>query len=258
MSNLWAAHEKSIGHICRYLTAVQFEYAANLSTRYSYLYVETPKVACSTIKLTLQRLELDDPSFNRLDFEDIHDRAFSPLLKPSQIGDFTKYIQRKDVFKFCFCRNPYTRLLSAYLDKIKGNRPQKKEILRHLGKDSSQLASEITFDTFVNVICEQPISQMDPHWRVQFMQTCQEDIQYDFIGSVENFDDDYEQVLARLTPDHEPYLTTEIRHATNSVNKLHQYYTATIRKMVLDKFRRDFDYFGYDPDWKNADQPPNR
>jgi hypothetical protein len=86
------------------------EYGVNISLTHKYIYVATPKCGCSTILLTLQRIELDDPNFQRSDFEDLHLRRFSPLLDPKQVGSFRRLLDDQNYFKFCFVRHPYTRL----------------------------------------------------------------------------------------------------------------------------------------------------
>jgi len=84
----------------------------------------------------------------------IHKREFSPLIKPSQVGNFDKFLNRNKLFKFCFVRNPYTRLLSAYFEKIKLGKSQKCSILLHMGKYPYNLNTEISFSEFVHVVCE--------------------------------------------------------------------------------------------------------
>lgn len=251
MSNLRAKFNNEVAKYCKYVPINIFEYSINISNKYNYLYVETPKVACSSIKVSLQRMELDLPDFHREDFEDIHNRNFSPLLKPSQLGSFTDFIDKPNLFKFCFSRNPYTRTLSAYLDKIKSNKPPKQEILLHLGKDISALKTEVSFAEFVEVVCNQPISNMNPHWRIQYYQTFQDSIKYDFIGKVENFDRDFEFVLKSLCQNYKKYLTKEIRHASRAKDLLQQYYTPPLIKKIQEKFALDFDYFQYDREFES-------
>ncbi len=165
MANPQKSFNQAAAKYCPQVPVAAFDYGLNMSLRHSYVYVETPKVACSSIKSTLLRLELDDPGFYRVDFEDVHNRAFSPLLKPSQIGDLDQFLARSSIFKFCFVRNPYSRLLSAWLDKIAGNRKQKAQVLLQLGHDPNRLDREISFEKFVRAVVAQPVSVMDPHWR---------------------------------------------------------------------------------------------
>jgi len=228
-----------------YLVWAEFNYAVNISLRYKYVFVETPKVACSTIKHTLQKLELGDPDLLWDEFEDIHVRDLSPLLKPSQVN-ITTIIDSSDYFKFCFVRNPYTRLLSAYLEKIKGNKSQKKRILAQLGYNLEDINQQISFEDFVNAVAAQPISVMDLHWRVQYYQTFQDSINYSYIGKLEEFDDDFLVVLDRLgIKDNDQYVSKEQRHKSDANSSIEDYYTEAIRDIVFTKYKKDFDYFGY-------------
>lgn len=229
-----------------YITREEFEYDIHISLCHQYVYVETPKVGCSTIKDTLQRIELDYPEMLRDDFEDIHRRDTSPLLSPSQTCAFERIIQSPSYFVFCFVRNPYERLLSAYLDKIVNGMPGKRSILTAMGDDPENLNKEIPFREFVDVVTGLEISKMDPHWRIQYYQTFQDVISYDYIGRMENFTNDCKYVFGRVTNNYEKYYRNEVRHATNSSGLLNKYYNSSIQKKVFKKYEIDFEYFGYD------------
>ena len=229
-----------------------FDYSINISLQYNYLYTETPKVACSTIKTILQKIELNNPSFYREEFEDIHRREFSPLLKPSQIGNLDDFIKSDRLYKFCFTRNPFTRILSSFVDKIENNKPQKSKILRLLGLDQKQLDTPISFLDFLKVIKSQDIIDLDPHWRCQYYQTFQDTIQYDFTGRIENFPTDLEIVLSNITPNYKDFVSHERRHATNANALIEQYFTPESIKLVQEIYAIDFDYFSYELDIASA------
>jgi len=248
MSNLWKDFTSTADKYCRYINVDNFNYAINISLKHNYIFVETPKVGCSSIKLTLQRLELGDSSFSREDFEDLHRRDYSPLLRPQQVGDIDAVLKREGLFRFCFVRNPYTRLLSCYLEKINGNKHQKVQILRQLGFGQNDINKEISFETFVDAVIHQPISMMDPHWRHQYYQTFQDSIQYDFIGKFEQFDAHLNEALHRITPEYTHYLSTEDRHSQDTAEALDQYYTPQLREQVYRCFEKDFQYFKYPAD----------
>ena len=246
MSDLWEKYCTSAEKYCRYVGPDNFNYSVNISLKYKYMYVETPKVACSTIKTILQRMELEDPGFQRDDFEDLHNRDFSPLLRPQQVGNLDVLFERKDIFKFCFVRNPYTRLLSCYLDKIKGCKQQKVQVLRQLGSGQDDLDKEITFAEFVGAVIDQPVSCMDPHWRHQYYQTFQENIHYDFIGRFEKIDHDLIIALDKISNSYNKYFGKECRHSQQTSRQLTSYYNEQLRKQVLSKFEIDFRHFNYD------------
>lgn len=241
--------EKYIKEIEKYLVYInreEFEYDINISLKYKYIYVETAKVGCSTIKDTLQRIELDYPDLVRDDFEDIHLRNCSPLLTPSQTCGLDRLLNNPDFFVFCFVRNPYTRLLSVYLDKIVKGFPQKRIILAAMGEDPSDLSKSVSFQDFVDVICEQDVSQMNPHWRIQYYQTFQDSINYDFIGRLERFQDDFDYVMRSIKDDSSDCFRSERRHATNSNELLSEFYNNEIQDKVFNKYKIDFEYFGYE------------
>lgn len=249
MSDLSFEFEKSVGYMCKYVPTWDLEYLSHISLKHKYLFVETPKVACSTIKRTLQSIEYENPDFKHKDFVDVHKREYSPLLRPSQTEDYPSYVASEDVFKFCFVRNPYTRLLSAYLDKIRGEQEKKYGILLQTGRDMTDYEAEIPFHEFVHAICEQPFSAMDIHWRPQYYQTFQDSINYDLVGRFESFSTDFENVITRVMKgDSEvarSYLKNETRHATNASEMVRKFYGLRLSHKVYNKYKIDFEAFGY-------------
>jgi hypothetical protein len=225
-----------------------FIYSCNISLRFRYVFIEVPKVACSSIKLTLQRAELDDPTFQREDFEDLHLRRFSPLLRPDQVGNLRRLLEAPDFVRFCFVRNPFTRLLSCYLDKIVGNRPQKQSVLRQLGRFTQDMDAPVTFAEFVDAVAAQPDAVKDPHWAVQWQHTLQGRIAYEMIGRYETFEQDFRTILDRIGIDHGRYHATERRHATSAARKLTDHYDVRMIEQVRRVYREDFEGFGYPMD----------
>lgn len=245
MSNLWKHFCEAAGRYARYVPIETFNYGLNISLKHGYVYVETPKVGCSTIKLTLQRLELQDEDFHHEPLADAHKRQFSPLIGPAQVGDLPKFLSRSDITRFCFVRNPYARLLSCYLDKIAGNASQKGQILRQLGYDPYSLQIDISFEQFVSAVEAQPISVMDPHWRIQYYQTFHDTIAYDFVGRFEAFDADLRHIGRRISPDFDRYYKTEDRHRTAAAVNLESYYSDALQRRVYSIYRKDFEAFAY-------------
>lgn len=252
MSNQWDNFCKENSRHLNYLSAESFDYSINISLLHKYIYVETPKAACSTIKLSLQRLETRNPSFAWEHFMDVHNRNFSPLLKPSQTCGFERLLANRDFKIFCFVRNPYTRLLSCYLDKIVGNRPPKKSILKILGLKDQPLSTQIGFEQFIDAISSQSIREMNPHWRPQYYQTLQDSISYNFIGKFESLEMDLERIFSSFCSNYSSYLAIERRHRTDSATKVNNYYTSTLLEKVYNLYQIDFSTFGY-----NSNTYPN-
>lgn len=112
----------------------------------------------------------------------------------------------KSFTKFIFVRNPYTRLLSGFIDKLYSPNPY---YWNKIGIPATRLAREIThtcghdvsFKEFVEYIIHSnnnPQSKRDVHFipAHQLCLPCY--IQYDFIGKIESFEKDAWFVLGKL------------------------------------------------------------
>ncbi|MFK8165228.1 MAG: sulfotransferase family 2 domain-containing protein [Lewinella sp.] len=111
---------------------------------------------------------------------------------------------------------------------------------------------DISFETFARAVCEMPVIRQDPHWRIQYYQTFQAKINYDFIGRFEQLPSDLRTVTAQIGIDN--FITpstfgtagkTSRQHATNAASLLRQYYTPELRRIVQKGFAEDFAHFGY-------------
>ena len=93
---------------------------------------------------------------------------------------------------------------------------------------------------------------MDQHWRPQFYQLFGELINFDFIGKVENFDEDLltvdKYLEGKLLNHHENVLW----HQTGSDKKIADYYNNEIAKKVANIYSTDFEIFGYSSNWREA------
>ncbi len=213
----------------------------HMSPRFGVLYLNNPKVACSSIKLTLQRAELDAPDYQPE--TSVHDHAASPLLTFPQIDVCAALVDAK--FIFSFVRNPFDRLISAYVNKIVV--PQNGGRLReHAGFRKDQCPS---FEDFVLAICAQDPADMNPHWRVQALNLSVGVVPYDFIGRLENLASDWAQVSAKTGL---PETLSFAGVRTADWTRVKPTYTARATQAVQSAFHVDFETFGY----KKTPPPP--
>jgi len=178
------------------LGARRFRNVMHISRTFKYVYVANPKAACSTLKLILSKAENNDPEFTP---QSLHNRKHLPLLTPNKL---TRKEQGAlfdgSYYLFSFVRHPFKRALSAYTDKVLGNKKQKREILEAMGKADEKLNYRVSFDEFVAVIADQDPATLNPHWRPQHLNLAIDLITYDFIGHLENFNADIATVCAHL------------------------------------------------------------
>lgn len=234
----------------------EVNYHIHISLQNSYIFVEVPKVACSTLKRLLQEIEARTAGtpIPAPDMATIHNKRLSSLLSPAEVGweKFEQLLNDRSIFKFCFVRNPYSRLLSAYLSKLRWREGKYfQQVSQMLGVESDT----ISFEQFVQAIEMQRSIEMDPHWRIQTDQIFDSLIAYDFIGRFETLSQDIEAIVQRIAPPSiQPQL--QIEHsgshrsgrATNANAKLQAFYRDTsVRERVKQIYSVDFTKFDYSP-----------
>ena len=220
--------------------AARANYLIHWSAKHGYVYVETPKVACTTVKRVLQLAELDGDA-EALP-KQVHDRRASPIKRVSDdVGGFRKHIETPETFRFCFVRNPFTRALSCYLDKFVTNEWERNRLAPGLGLDPKVTP---TFLDFLTAIREQKNGQRDIHWATQTFLLRPGRLAYDFIGRFESFHDDYTKVCRYLDLDR--YLDlSSTAHATGADQKRLDYLGEQEIALLREIYREDFDNFGY-------------
>lgn len=248
---------KNLQRIHEFMPKKEFEYSIHISVKNSYIYFETPKVACTTIKKKLQEIEARMEGIilpeNRPP-ADIHPKKKSPLLSPSDIGfeKFYEMLNDDNIVKFCFVRNPYTRTLSAFLNKIdkpKKTNPQKRKINHILGLDSDT-NTKITFKQFLNAIHKTNAYDMDPHWRPQSNQLFGNCVNYNFVGHFENFTKEFDEIIRKIYPKSahkNGYFDSQSTpiNRTNANSKLIKYYNDETEDLVRKIYQKDFHNFNY-------------
>lgn len=213
----------------------QSEYLINWSRRWRYIYVEVPKAACSTIKLTLQRIELDDRGYTPANK---HARARSPLLSPlSAPRGFLDALAAPEYLRFCFVRDPYSRILAAYLEKLAGDDFERAQRLERLGFSRTP-----GFKEFLEALMRLGPS-LDIHWARQVDLLKPEIIAYDFVGRFETFRPDFEAVLNRIGRD-ASWIAEVREHGTNASARVGEIAPGE-RALIAEIYAEDFSRFGY-------------
>ncbi|MCB1475004.1 MAG: sulfotransferase family 2 domain-containing protein [Rhodobiaceae bacterium] len=226
-------------------------YHIHVSKHLGYVFVETPKVACTTIKRALQVYEYERdgvavPIFSK---HSVHQRNLSPLLRINDSSLPKDVWSDRNIFKFCVVRNPYERLLSCYLSKIAvpGGPVKKLALSLKFGvsvESVEDVSQHIAFDDFVEIVGAQRSFDMNPHWRPQSDQTFQGLVEYNKICRFERLQDDLDAVAKALgIPD-----LLKLENAPNAFGaskQLHDFYNSRTASKVRQIYSRDFEIFGY-------------
>lgn len=209
----------------------------NISPRHRLCYVNNPKVASSTIKLSLQRAELGDRDF--MPQAGLHKRAASPLLTWPDVKAYPLPELMARCFVFSFVRNPYDRLRSVYVNKIL--HPRQNGAFRvRAGLDRK---APPDFNRFIRAITDQDPVQADPHWRPQHLNLECGKIRYDMIGRLEEFPDDWSSLAQRAGLSLQP---CRVGRRTDTVPYPEIIFSDAMIRRIQRSYARDFQLFGYD------------
>lgn len=217
----------------------------HISLKNRYLYVQNPKVASSTIKSKLIKIEIEGTNIKRSDIGLHPDVLRSVHVKPYQITDLLlEEILTSDHFiRFCFVRSPVSRVLSAFLDKIMRNEPEGIVFKNSIGISANE---DISFADFVRTLYEARDNKLswDPHWRPQFALLRPDLIRYNLIGKFEEFDANYERLNFLMKGRLGNY---EVRapHKTGASQKVHDFVSDVDLKLIHEIYKNDFKFFGY-------------
>lgn len=135
------------------------------SKKFIYCYI--PKNACTTFKwMVASYKEYNSPQISKIlrgeSSESINQYTANFIANAEDIAN-SKY------FRFVILRSPFNRLVSAYCDKFVRGKAKAKFARQVVCKilDKPQDFSNITFEDFVNYLCDHSSSQLDQHWRPQ-------------------------------------------------------------------------------------------
>jgi hypothetical protein len=223
---LWSSH----------LWEIDARIALNLERKYCY--VRIPRAANTAVTATLFYHHHGHLPGERFEGK----RAFT---RPSAMATFVPS-SLEGFFCFTFVRNPYARVLSAYLSKMvaaAGRSPYRELGARVRGRHGEGILS---FRAFCEYLGDAgPYG--NPHWypQVDFVDAVGME-RLDFIGRVENMARDLAHVIHAIFGQaaEAPY-REEL--PTGAGDRLDEHYDEASRALVREIYREDFERFGYEP-----------
>ncbi len=157
-----------------------------------------------------------------------------------------------DYFKFTVVRNPWSRVFSAYRQKIQTDDPL---ITARLLKGRQGLAPNMPFADFVEWLGseEGADAKADKHWLSQYRilgLAGPEPVRYDFIGKLERLPDDLDTLSARLGVS-----LAGVGHLlySGAAESYRAAYTDRTAELVAQRYAQDIARFGYRFDGDESD-----
>lgn len=218
------------------------DYVSNISERFNYFYLANPKVASTGVLRALQLAEVDGDQSRVPAF--VHERTASPLLSFSNTSLSPEEILGSPrFFRFTYVRNPFTRVLSAYIDKIETEAPERERLLPLLGFAPNKPPS---FIEFLRAVQAQRDDWRDIHWTTQSRLIQANNIGYSFIGRFESFGASFPLLLDHLGIDRLHHdATVRAVHATGANTRVQGYIGPEERDAIISIYHADFVGFAY-------------
>jgi hypothetical protein len=227
----------------------------------NFIFAYVPKVACTNWKSLLRYMAgVDDWLNTKL----AHDKKNGGLryLNLNEAND-AALLKSDNIKKFAMIRDPYSRILSAYLNKVESRLPLTSDTgnanhdyfcnvtlkiddfrKKHLDLNSYP---NITFEVFLLWIkFGKDWESKDEHWATQVTLLRYPQVKFDIIGRFENIDQDSTQILNQMGCSKAFPSQSDVKFApTKASEKMDDYYSDVERGLVTNLFSADFSAFGY-------------
>lgn len=208
-----------------------------INHKYKIIYCPIPKNACTLFKTIMvehsdERQKYLDSSLNIHEYTSRHEAGIT-------LTDLS-YMHNRDYFKFVILRNPFKRLVSAYLNLIgKVVKPIKfalqlvKDVYRNLGMEPD-IYKSITFSQFIYYLVQTEDEQLNPHWCPQHKFLGQ--FQFDYIGQFENINEVKKYINKKFDMKINENLLKYKRTKYSNYkfeNKLHEKYPEELKRLII-------------------------
>ncbi len=200
-----------------------------ISHKHKIIYFAIAKTGSSSVKAALSEL-LGVAATNL------------PRVKPREIKNFFHY------FKFAFVRNPWDRILSCYLDKIKQDKNFnddyfKNGVAKHFIR-FQRFKAGMKFNDFVKVVSRIPDEDADAHFMSQYRRVYNKksELLVDYLGRFENLENDFMKVMKKCGIEN---ISLPHIHSSNRKKHYSEYYDEKTKKMIAKRYKKDIKLLNY-------------
>jgi len=147
-------------------------------------------------------------------------------------------------YRFSFVRHPLSRFESVYWDKMVHKRGRwRPDVSAAMGLDVEP-DTIVSFEAFLGAVEQQdPVTEMNPHWRPQHVNLMHPLVTYDHMGRLESFGTDLERIRDEAGL---PRVPLEVRNASRHASSGGVYDgRPDLVRRVEQVYAKDFELYGY-------------
>lgn len=231
-----------------------------------YMYFEVPKAGCTQMKELIRRVEGSPPLalFPKRDWQTrrdmfVHSRPNVPLPSLADLDDRTQreVLEAPDFLRMTVVRNPYTRLVSAWMNKILLCEPSLKDDYVDIKGQLPDLhkKSLISFPEFVDYLAKKNnLRTCNSHWRRQVDHTFFPAMNFSSVIRLEQLSEGLQAFAKHIRLAE----ALEARGKNESLRLGSVTYTQQLADKVFSLYRTDFEALHYDRDtWSAGRHTPD-
>lgn len=213
-----------------------YDYLLSFNETYHAVYMQVPKAASLTLRHRLGRSDVQGET-PAGDFRSLRQTTDSGRKPPS----IAALLQSDEYYRFTFVRNPYTRVLAAYIHKVLEDRAAWNDLHPRLGLGPEKPS----FKAFLHHLAEQDPVWIDIHFRSQASLLLTGIVDYHYIGRFETLDRDFATICRHLGLPPAPAEENVLFHATGATSRVDEFYDPATRNLVYRLYQDDFRTFCY-------------
>lgn len=233
-------------------------------TNKPYIYLNKPKSACTTTRRMLTRHEMPDHTAEEFDklrkkTKNFRGKYLGNNRKSKYFSnDLDLYNSVKDsAFTFTIVRNPYSRIISCYRDKCYfPDGVPKGFTIMGTAKELGVGRKFVPLIEFLEYIEAQNDLERDHHWRTQHTLNLDDFARCDFIGSLENINQDLGYVIKKIFGKQKYKIDNKNSHSSRISTE--ELAGEKELKLIYNIYKKDFERFGYSTDFADYKLPPKK